>query len=119
MIYSLSYASEATKMTAGDALLLSLIGVVLIVVVLMVLLGIVKLMSFVIAKITALKKKTETLIPASQSESVLTSNPTRTLTLKNVSEQDAALIMAIVANHTNVPIEELNFKSIKLLEEGE
>jgi len=37
--------------------------------------------------------------------------------LSNVSEEDAAVIMAIVSNQSGIPLNRLIFKSIKLLEE--
>ncbi len=39
------------------------------------------------------------------------------VTLENVEEKDAAVIMAIVANKSGIPIERLSFKSIKLTED--
>lgn len=41
------------------------------------------------------------------------------LKLTNCSEKDAALIMAIVANNSGIPLENLQFNSIKLIEEEE
>ena len=39
------------------------------------------------------------------------------LKLINTDERDAAMIMAIVADETNTPLNELRFKSIKRVEE--
>ena len=39
------------------------------------------------------------------------------VTLNDVSEKDAAIIMAIVANNTGIPLERLDFKSISLIKE--
>ena len=41
-----------------------------------------------------------------------------TLILKNVDEKTAAMIIAIVADETGVPLENLIFRSIKLVSEG-
>ncbi len=41
-----------------------------------------------------------------------------TLQLKNVDEPTAALIMAIVSDELEIPLEELWFKSIRAIEEG-
>lgn len=41
------------------------------------------------------------------------------LTLVNVSDRDAAMIMAIVANKMGKPLNELRFKSIKEVQEDE
>jgi Na+-transporting methylmalonyl-CoA/oxaloacetate decarboxylase gamma subunit len=38
------------------------------------------------------------------------------LKLKNVDEKTAAMIMAIVSDESKIPLSELNFKSIKLVE---
>ena len=39
------------------------------------------------------------------------------VTLDGISEQDAAVIMAITSNKTGIPLENLAFNSIKLVEE--
>ncbi|HHU49742.1 MAG TPA: OadG family protein [Clostridiales bacterium] len=41
-----------------------------------------------------------------------------TLQLKKVDEKTAAMIMAIVSHESEVPLSELRFKSIKLIEEN-
>ncbi len=41
-----------------------------------------------------------------------------TLQLKNVDEKTAAMIMAIVSHESNIPLSELRFKSIRLIEEN-
>ncbi|HOB20176.1 MAG TPA: OadG family protein [Candidatus Atribacteria bacterium] len=40
-----------------------------------------------------------------------------TLKLKNVDEKTAAMIMAIVSHESNIPLSELQFKSIRLIDE--
>jgi len=40
------------------------------------------------------------------------------LKLKNCDEKTAAMIMAIVADDSGIPLEELVFKSIKLVEKN-
>ena len=51
--------------------------------------------------------------PAAASEEVFSSG---SLKLKNCDEKTAAMIMAIVADDTGIPLNELVFKSIKLVE---
>ena len=51
--------------------------------------------------------------PAAVSEEEFSSG---TLKLKNCDEKTAAMIMAIVADDTGIPLNELVFKSIKLVE---
>lgn len=41
-----------------------------------------------------------------------------TLQLKKVDEKTAAMIMAIVSHESNIPLSELRFKSIRLMEEN-
>ena len=41
------------------------------------------------------------------------------LMLKDVDERTAAMIMAIIADQTDIPMEELEFHSIRLLEDEE
>ena len=43
---------------------------------------------------------------------------TGTMKLKNVNEQTAAIIMAIVSHESGIPLNQLLFKSISLLENG-
>lgn len=62
-------------------------------------------------------KKPEAAAPvvaAPASEEIFSSG---SLKLKNCDEKTAAMIMAIVADDSGIPLEELVFKSIKLVEE--
>jgi hypothetical protein len=52
---------------------------------------------------------------AASSEEVFSSG---SLKLKNCDEKTAAMIMAIVADDSGIPLEELVFKSIKLVEKN-
>lgn len=42
-----------------------------------------------------------------------------TLTLENVSEEEAAVLMAIVSHQSGIPLNRLQFRSIRCLEEDE
>lgn len=121
-----------------DALLLALIGIVVVFIVLILLMLIVSLVGKIFdgseklkekhpewndkvqnlkAKMTFWKKdkkeKTETV------EQPLAKGTCGELKLINTDERDAAMIMAIVADQTNTPLNELRFKSIKRVEDEE
>lgn len=121
-----------------DALLLALIGIVVVFIVLILLMLIVSLVGKIFdgseklkekhpewndkvqnlkAKITFWKKdkeeETETV------EQPLAKGTCGELKLINTDERDAAMIMAIVADQTNTPLNELRFKSIKRVEDEE
>ena len=110
-------------MTISRALLISAIGFLLVFAILGVIALFVKLMGTVFEK-AGRKKSTE----ASPSSPVITtpkntggSLPDHTsageLVLENVSEEDAAVIMAIISNKSGIPLNRLQFRSIRLLEE--
>lgn len=121
-----------------DALLLALIGIVVVFIVLILLMLIVSLVGKIFdgseklkekhpewndkvqnlkAKMTFWKKdkkeETETV------EQPLAKGTCGELKLINTDEHDAAMIMAIVADQTNTPLNELRFKSIKRVEDEE
>ncbi len=121
-----------------DALLLALIGVMVVFIVLILLMLIVSLVGKIFdgseklkekhpewndkvqnlkAKMTFWKKdkkeETETV------EQPLAKGTCGELKLINTDERDAAMIMAIVADQTNTPLNELRFKSIKRVEDEE
>ena len=121
-----------------DALLLALIGIVVVFIVLILLMLIVSLVGKIFdgseklkekhpewndkvqnlkAKMTFWKKdkkeETETV------EQPLAKGTCGELKLINTDECDAAMIMAIVADQTNTPLNELRFKSIKRVEDEE
>ena len=121
-----------------DALLLALIGVVVVFIVLILLMLIVSLVGKIFDRSEKLKEKhpewndkvqnlkakmtfwkndkeeeTETV------EQPLAKGTCGELKLINTDERDAAMIMAIVADQTNTPLNELRFKSIKRVEDEE
>lgn len=120
-----------------DALLLALIGIVVVFIVLILLMVIVTLVGKIFdgseklrkehpewnesvqnlkAKMTFWKKVEEQ--PATQDEQQpLAKGTCGELKLINCDERDAAMIMAIVADQTQTPLNELRFKSIKRVEE--
>ena len=121
-----------------DALLLALIGIAVVFIVLILLMLIVSLVGKIFdgseklkekhpewndkvqnlkAKMTFWKKDKE-----EENETVeqpLAKGTCGELKLINTDERDAAMIMAIVADQTNTPLNELRFKSIKRVEDEE
>lgn len=102
----------------GAVCLYALIGFCITLVVLCVLMGIIKLLGICVEKISekASKKKGELVDSGSVDvveETKLAKGTAGDLTLENVSDRDAAMIMAIVADQLGEPLNTLRFKSIK------
>ena len=99
--------------TIPDTLLISLIGFVTVFAVLVVLMFIIQAISVMVAK----KKAEENAEPAkAQTDAPVKEEKTDAYTgvkLVGVSDKDAALIMAIVANELDKPLDNLRFISIK------
>lgn len=124
-----------------DALLLALIGIVVVFIVLILLMLIVSLVGKIFdgseklkekhpewndkvqnlkAKMTFWKKdKKEEDVASEKVGQPLAKGTCGELKLINTDERDAAMIMAIVADQTNTPLNELRFKSIKRVEDEE
>ncbi len=134
------FASDA-KISVVDALLLAVIGIAIVFVVLIALMLIVTLVGKIFdgseklqkehpewgEKIAGVKakmmfwKKADKSAEA-QTEAVaepLAQGTCGELKLINTDERDAAMIMAIVADSTGTPLNELRFKSIKKVEDEE
>lgn len=130
--------NDTLKVT--DALLLALIGIVVVFIVLVLLMLIVSLVGKIFdgseklkekhpewndklqnfkAKMTFWKKdkKDESVSEAEKPNQPLAKGTCGELKLINTDERDAAMIMAIVADQTNTPLNELRFKSIKRVED--
>ncbi len=105
-----------------SVLLYALIGFVITFVVLIFLMGVIRLISLLVEKFTALKeKKTAEKVEENKTaeEERLAPGSAGELVLKNVSERDAAMIMAIVADELKVPLNTLRFISITDVTESE
>ena len=123
-----------------DALLLALIGIAVVFIVLILLMLIVSLVGKIFdgseklkekhpewndkvqnlkAKMTFWKKNKEEETATETVEQPLAKGTCGELKLINTDERDAAMIMAIVADQTNTPLNELRFKSIKRVEDEE
>ncbi len=103
----------------GYGLMLSLVGVVAVFAILTVFMLIIMFLSWITNTLSqrALKKANQppAAVIAAKREAVSQGE----LKLTNCSEKDAALIMAIVADNSGIPLENLRFNSIKLTGEEE
>lgn len=90
----------------------SLIGFVLVFLVLMILMAFIAVMN----KVFSIKKTETSTAPASASAA---KKEIPEVVLTNVSERDAAMIMAIVADESGIPLEELRFISIREVKQDE
>lgn len=128
-VFNELYGSE---MTIGRALLISLVGFALVFMILGVIALFVKGQGSIFDLLEAKRKKKQaaalTGAPAAESDPASAAPAAAgtplpetesqgQLTLIDVSEEEAVLIMAIVANRAGVPLNRLQFHSIKLLEE--
>ncbi len=126
---------KEARLGAVDSLLLALIGIVIVFIVLIALMLVVTLQGKIFdgsAKLKqkhpewaekaaaikskfSIRKKEELAEEAAPEE--LASGTCGELVLVGTSERDAAMIMAIVADNTNTPLNQLRFKSIKRVED--
>lgn len=106
-----------------DALIISVIGIVIVFAVLVILMGVVMLMGLIADKSPALaaklpklrfgKKKKEEEESVETAPAELAPGTCGELVLVKTEERDAAMIMAIVADTLGTPLNELRFRSIK------
>lgn len=127
-------------LAVGDAALLAVIGTVIVLVVLILLMLIVQLEGKIFqgseklkekhpewndklqnfrSKMTFWKKDKQEQSASAPESQPLAKGTCGELKLINTDERDAAMIMAIVADQTNTPLNELRFKSIKRVEDEE
>ena len=105
-------------MTFGGACLYSVTGLMVVFFALILLMGIIKIMTAVgdsVEKKAALAAAAAAPAPAAEPAKVEKPGPkyTRELKLWDTDPRDAAMIMAIVAETTQIPLKELQFLSIK------
>lgn len=121
------------KLSFGESLGISVLGFVIVICVLAVLALFVKLLTSIVegaAKAVGKGKKTKDETEASHPVAEAPAQPVAEtdlnglpytpgyVTLDGVSEQDAAVIMAITSEKTGIPLERLCFKSIKRLNQN-
>ena len=119
---ALCEAAKETFLSPTEAIILSLIGIAIVFAVLIVLWVIITLTGKIIEKSPAMSKKMSKIFKKKSKEESTVEAPKANgtcgeLVLINTDERDAAMIMAIVADTTGVPLNELRFKSIKRIDE--
>ena len=109
------------EMTLSRALLISLVGICVVFAILGVIALFVKIMGTAFDRFSVRSTPAEAFpsVPEQMTDlSPLPDNTSQgTLTLENVTEEEAAVIMAIVSNRSGIPLNRLQFNSIRLLEE--
>ncbi|MEE1321528.1 MAG: OadG family transporter subunit [Acutalibacteraceae bacterium] len=110
------------KMPLTDALAVSLIGIVTVILILAVIACLILLVSKAIRSIeaAAAKKKpaaAEAAAPAPSGVPMPAGMNQGELELVGTDEKTAAIIMAIVSDKSGIPLNRLSFKSIKLMED--
>jgi Na+-transporting methylmalonyl-CoA/oxaloacetate decarboxylase gamma subunit len=116
----------------GKALEYSALGIAIVFALIIVLMIVVKIMSAIITGATAVRNKAVAdgtaaqdangavqTGAAAQGEKALAPGSAGDVKLYNVSDRDAAMIMAIVADKMQVPLNELRFLSIREVNEDE
>ena len=104
------------KMAFGEALIYSLLGMLVVFFALILLMVCIK----ILVAITDRKKKEEPAVQAAApaaAEPVLATGTAGDIKLYNTDPRDAAMVMAIVADTLGKPLNELRFISIKEVEE--
>lgn len=112
----ITLSAYGNKIGFGQALNISLTGMLVVFIVLIILAVLVSLMSKLILKLTPTKKKIE-IEKTSYDKSNNQKNSAPQVELINVDEKTAAVIMAIVSNESEIPLDHLKFNYIKLIEE--
>lgn len=109
---------DSLKMPLDKALAVAVIGLVTVITVLAVIACLILLVSKAIRAIESAvsKKSEETAVETATVPSPVASAPIHTgPVLENVDDKEAAVIMAIVSDKSGIPLERLNFRSIKLI----
>jgi len=107
------------KISIVDGLLYSLIGFVLVITVLIALMFLIKALSAIIVTFIEKKKPAEQVIPNVKTEEAQAPGRSGEVKLFDVPDKEAAMVMAIVADQLQVPLNTLEFVSIKEVKDGE
>ena len=110
---------ETKNFEISEGFLYALIGFLLVLVVLVVLMGFIFLLSFVVRKFDGKGKKADAVAPVADITPELAPGSSGSVKLYNVDERTAAMLMAIVADEMQTPLNELKFLSIKEVSEKE
>lgn len=109
---------ESVKVNAGETFLICLIGFLLIMVVLALLIGVTCAMKRFLKRILKQSKNNDTAATTTPvAEKELAKGSCGDFCLNNVSEREAAMVMAIVADQLQTPLNQLRFKSIECVGE--
>ncbi len=109
--------------TITDAILTSVIGIIVVMAILAIIAVLIILVSKVIRKIEGSVAKSEAVIGSESVEPVSAGVPMPEgmnqgeVELIGTDEKTAAVIMALVSHNSGIPLNRLSFKSIKLLDE--
>lgn len=109
---------KGAEMTLSKALFISLVGFCLVIVILMLLALVIKCFSAVFGKLEKNTAKND----AAPAQSVPAQAYVQTAPVSNdpilegVSEEEAAVVMAVISHKTGIPLNRLKFNSIKLSE---
>ena len=107
------------EFTIADALNTSITGFIVVLIILALLACIIVVLSKIIRIFTEKDKKKSEKVSAAQESPVTapqTVQPSGALELYKVDEKTAATVMAIVSHNSDIPLERLQFKSIRLVE---
>ncbi|MBQ9369675.1 MAG: OadG family protein [Clostridia bacterium] len=112
-------AAKGTKIAIPQGLLLALVGFVLVLIVLALLMGFIYLLSYIVRKIESAGKKAVSAQETGSASAELAPGSSGDIKLYNVDDRTAAMVMAIVADELQTPLNELRFISIKEVSEEE
>lgn len=102
------------KMPLSEALMISLIGLITVIIALAVIAGLIILVSKAVRALEAAVKKDEPQPAAAPAASPAGQNRVE---LIDTDEKTAAVVMAIVSQKSGIPLNRLSFKSIKLIQD--
>ncbi len=119
MMFSMAASTTTKYFSVSEGLLYALIGFVLVIVVLIVLMGFIYLLSYIVRKFSEKKKGDAAPAPAEPTAPELAPGSSGNIKLYNVDDRTAAMVMAIVADELEIPLNELRFISIKEINEEE
>ncbi|MCR4593780.1 MAG: OadG family protein [Clostridiales bacterium] len=119
MYLGVFHNSFGGMMTFKNAVIISLVGFLIVFVILSLLAVFVKIMGTVFLSAENRKKRQPKTVELTEADPVFnTLNLSRgDIDLINVSEKDAAIIMAITSHKIGIPLNRLKFNSIRLMEE--
>ncbi|MBO7151606.1 MAG: OadG family protein [Clostridia bacterium] len=123
-MFNTALSAIELQMPLTDALLLALLGMAIVFGVLIILMGIIWIMGKLTPQIPKISEKMSKAFKKKKAgedvqaeEAPKAKGTCGELALINTDERDAAMIMAIVADSTGIPLNELRFKSIKRVDE--